>query len=605
MIFNIQKCSIHDGHGLRTLVFFKGCPLRCPWCANPESQDYGIQIMEYPSKCIGCGLCARCCPYGAIGPDGRIDRSLCPRECQRCSQTCYAEAKKTVGRDYTIDELFKEINKDKIFYDIKGGGVTFSGGEPLTHGAYLKEIARKCRENRINVCVESCGYAPFASFKDALEYIDSMFMHIKDREAELGKHINDVLHTCGTRFTSIKKPHSYLKVNDVIKYGKPVIDWEVEVTSDKSPGECMIASNDMYPLFDTRNEVSGVAEISRSRNTKINQVRDTLGLVADYTFEDILGNSRPMQDVKKLAMSFAISPYNVLIYGESGTGKELFAQSIHNYSTRRNKPFVAINCASISPELIDSELFGYESGAFTGASKNGHVGKIELSNEGTLFLDEVAELPLHAQTRLLRTLETGQITRLGGSRNISVDVRVIAATNRSLEKMIEEGLFREDLYYRLMVLNITIPPLRERPEDIIPCCEFFLRQAMRTNTAGKKTIEKNAMKLLLGYDWPGNVRELRNIINRVYVMSSSSVISRESLIAAFQFNNPHYSGLTAEMTPAEMLCEKQLEISRSYASLLKEALLLASGNKAEAAKLMGVSRKTIYNMLEKYKEYLK
>jgi|GEM_PF-512888 len=431
------------------------------------------------------------------------------------------------------------------------------------------------------------------------------YLHIKDREAELGKHINDVLHTCGTRFTSIKKPHSYLKVNDVIKYGKPVIDWEVEVTSDKSPGECMIASNDMYPLFDTRNEVSGVAEISRSRNTKINQVRDTLGLVADYTFEDILGNSRPMQDVKKLAMSFAISPYNVLIYGESGTGKELFAQSIHNYSTRRNKPFVAINCASISPELIDSELFGYESGAFTGASKNGHVGKIELSNEGTLFLDEVAELPLHAQTRLLRTLETGQITRLGGSRNISVDVRVIAATNRSLEKMIEEGLFREDLYYRLMVLNITIPPLRERPEDIIPCCEFFLRQAMRTNTAGKKTIEKNAMKLLLGYDWPGNVRELRNIINRVYVMSSSSVISRESLIAAFQFNNPHYSGLTAEMTPAEMLREKQLEISRSYASLLKEALLLASGNKAEAAKLMGVSRKTIYNMLEKYKEYLK
>ena len=189
MIFNIQKCSIHDGHGLRTLVFFKGCPLRCPWCANPESQDYGIQIMEYPSKCIGCGLCARCCPYGAIGPDGRIDRSLCPRECQRCSQTCYAEAKKTVGRDYTIDELFKEINKDKIFYDIKGGGVTFSGGEPLTHGAYLKEIARKCRENRINVCVESCGYAPFGSFKDALEYIDSMFMDIKIIDTQRHKQV--------------------------------------------------------------------------------------------------------------------------------------------------------------------------------------------------------------------------------------------------------------------------------------------------------------------------------------------------------------------------------------------------------------------------------
>ncbi len=431
------------------------------------------------------------------------------------------------------------------------------------------------------------------------------YLHIRDRCAELGKPIDDILRTCGTSFTSIKKPHDHLKVNDVIRYGKPVIDWEVEVTNNEAAGDCMIASNDMYPLFDDRGVVNGVAEISRSRNTKIDQVRDTLGLVADYTFEDILGSSKPMAEVKKLAMSFAISPYNVLIYGESGTGKELFAQSIHNYSTRRNKPFVAINCASISPELIDSELFGYESGAFTGASKNGHVGKIELSNEGTLFLDEIAELPLHAQTRLLRTLETGQITRLGGSRNISVDVRVIAATNRSLEKMIEEGLFREDLYYRLMVLNITIPPLRERPEDIVPCCEFFLRQAMRTNTSGKKTIEDNAMKLLLGYDWPGNVRELRNIINRVYVMSTSSVITRDTLIAAFQFNNPHYSSLPAEMSPSEMLREKQKEINRSYASMLKEALLLAGGNKAEAAKLMGVSRKTIYNMLEKYKEYLK
>ena len=166
-----------------------------------------------------------------------------------------------------------------------------------------------------------------------------------------------------------KKPHDYLKVNDVIKYARPVIDWEVEVTNVKDPSDHMIASNDMYPLFDADGKVSGVAEISRSRNTRIKQVRDTLGLTADYTFEDIMGDSKPMADAKNLSMSFAASPYNVLIYGESGVGKELFAQSIHNYSVRRNKPFVAINCASISPELIDSELFGYESGAFTGAAK--------------------------------------------------------------------------------------------------------------------------------------------------------------------------------------------------------------------------------------------
>lgn len=430
------------------------------------------------------------------------------------------------------------------------------------------------------------------------------YLHIKDREHELGKPIYDVLNDCGAQFTAVKKPHDYLKVNDVLRYGNPVIDWEVEVTNVKEPGDYMIASNDMYPMFDEKGNVSGVSEISRSRNTKIKQVRDTLGLVADYTFEDIIGNSKAMTDAKKLAMSFAVSPYNVLIYGESGVGKELFAQSIHNYSIRRNKPFVAINCASISPELIDSELFGYESGAFTGAAKNGHIGKIELSNGGTLFLDEIAELPLHAQTRLLRTLETSQITRVGGTKNISVDVRVIAATNRSLEKMIEEGLFREDLYYRLMVLNLTIPPLRERREDIIPCCESFIRQAMRINNSDMKTIDDDAKKLLLEYDWPGNVRELRNVINRVYVMSPSAVITRETLINAFQSNTFHYNSLAVDKTSAEILNERRAEIDRSYAALLKEALLLSDGNKTEAANLLNVSRKTIYNMLEKYKDYL-
>ena len=189
MIFNIQKCSIHDGHGLRTLVFFKGCPLRCPWCANPESQSYERQVAEYPSKCIGCGKCVERCPQDAIGKDGRIDRSLCPNNCAECADICYAEARKLVGKDYTIDELFHEISKDKIFYNIKGGGVTFSGGEPLTYGKYLEQIARKCKENRIDVCVESCGYSQFDSFKDALPYIDAAFMDIKLIDPQKHKEI--------------------------------------------------------------------------------------------------------------------------------------------------------------------------------------------------------------------------------------------------------------------------------------------------------------------------------------------------------------------------------------------------------------------------------
>jgi len=188
MIFNIQKCSIHDGGGLRTLVFFKGCPLKCLWCANPESQSFQPEIMESANKCIGCLRCRRECPAGAIrltesGP--RIDRALC-RSCFRCTEVCYAGAKYVTGRDYTTDELFQEIEKDRMFYSLSGGGVTFSGGEPLAQGAELTQIARRCRENGIQVMLESCGYAQYDSFQSALPYINAMFLDLK--------HIDPAVH---------------------------------------------------------------------------------------------------------------------------------------------------------------------------------------------------------------------------------------------------------------------------------------------------------------------------------------------------------------------------------------------------------------------------
>lgn len=189
MIFNIQKCSIHDGEGLRTLVFFKGCPLRCPWCANPESQAYHGEISEYPTKCVGCGLCIEKCPQHAIGTDGKIDRRLCPADCTVCTGICYAEAKRQIGKTYTIEELFAEIKKDKIFYEMKGGGVTFSGGEPLTHGKYLTQIAQMCKKNGISVCVESCGYSQFETFAEALPYIDAMFLDIKIMDSQRHKAV--------------------------------------------------------------------------------------------------------------------------------------------------------------------------------------------------------------------------------------------------------------------------------------------------------------------------------------------------------------------------------------------------------------------------------
>ena len=189
MIFNVQKCSIHDGHGLRTLVFFKGCPLKCQWCSNPESQAYGPEVMESQSKCIGCGACIKVCPRSAIAlhADGpRIDRDLCTN-CLKCADRCYAASKYPVGKDYEIEELYRQIDRDRDFYNIKGGGVTFSGGEPLTHPQYLTEIVRVCKERGIDVAVESCGMGNYSDFKHALPYITSMFLDIKHIDSEQHK----------------------------------------------------------------------------------------------------------------------------------------------------------------------------------------------------------------------------------------------------------------------------------------------------------------------------------------------------------------------------------------------------------------------------------
>lgn len=186
MIFNIQKCSIHDGDGLRTLVFFKGCPLRCLWCANPESQHYQKEILESPVRCVGCNVCRTVCPQGAIQEDGRIDRTLCDN-CFACIDVCYADSKKIAGTDYTVEALYQEIEKDKGFYTRYGGGVTFSGGEPLTHGSFLTQIAKRCKEGNLHVMVESCGYAKYEEFAPALPYIDAMFMDIKQIDAEKHK----------------------------------------------------------------------------------------------------------------------------------------------------------------------------------------------------------------------------------------------------------------------------------------------------------------------------------------------------------------------------------------------------------------------------------
>jgi len=278
----------------------------------------------------------------------------------------------------------------------------------------------------------------------------------------------------------------------------------------------------VYPIKNKTDNIMGMVAIFKDMQNVYNLVNKYTGRSATYTFDDIVGKSDSILKVKEQAKNISSSPSTVLIQGESGTGKELIAQSIHNNSNRRNNCFVAINCGAIPKNLIESELFGYEEGAFTGAKRGGHPGKFELASGGTLFLDEIGEMPLDMQVNLLRVLQEGCITRLGGNKYINVDVRIIAATNKDLKKEVEKGTFREDLYYRISVIPIYVPPLRERNGDIEILIKHFLKaKAIKLGKPIPK-IRYNLYEKLTNYTWPGNVREMENYMENIVNMDGNT-----------------------------------------------------------------------------------
>ncbi|MTK11479.1 MAG: PAS domain S-box protein, partial [Clostridiaceae bacterium] len=283
------------------------------------------------------------------------------------------------------------------------------------------------------------------------------------------------------------------------------------------------------PITVDTNRVGGIITIAEiSKLQKLEQkVRNNLynkGLTAKYSFGNIIGSSTAIRKTVEQAMLFGKTPTTILIQGETGSGKELFAQSIHNISPRRKGPFVAINCAALPENLLESELFGYEEGAFTGAKKGGKPGLFELAHKGTIFLDEIGEIPLSLQSRLLRVLQEKEVMRIGGDCVLNVDVRIIAATNLDLYKMVAEKKFREDLYFRINVLNLKIPPLRERREDIPFLVRNFIELMNNKHGTSIEGITQEGMNLLKQYDWPGNIRELENFIEKMVILSSICIV---------------------------------------------------------------------------------
>jgi len=320
-------------------------------------------------------------------------------------------------------------------------------------------------------------------------------------------------------------------------------------------------------------------------------------LKTKYGFDQLVGLSEPMRRIYQLIRQIAPTNSNILISGESGTGKELVAKAIHYNSPRRSHPFLVVNCASIPETLLESELFGHTKGAFTGAYQ-ARRGMFELAHKGTIFLDEIAEMPLSLQAKLLRVIEEKSFRRLGGEEEIRVDVRIITATNRDLEKEVEEGRFREDLYYRLNVIRIHLPPLRERKEDIPILARHFLEKYRRALNKQIKKISQEAEEILLRYHWPGNVRELENTIERAVSLETGEVILPESLPEKIRSSSQEFIPSSWVQLPEEGInLEKALEEIEK--KLLKEALIRTKGNKTKAAKLLGISFRSFRYRLAK------
>ncbi|MBN1105443.1 MAG: sigma-54-dependent Fis family transcriptional regulator [Deltaproteobacteria bacterium] len=339
---------------------------------------------------------------------------------------------------------------------------------------------------------------------------------------------------------------------------------------------------------------------------------DINSLPEKFSRDAIVGRSKSMQDLYKAIGRVSPTDATVLIRGESGTGKELVARAVYQHSLRSNRPFLVINCVAIPETLLESELFGYEKGAFTGAAYR-RIGKIEQANHGTIFLDEIGDMPFSIQAKILRLLEERSIERLGGRETIPVDVRIIAATNRDLEAAIEEGRFREDLYYRLKVVTLWLPPLRERPGDVPLLAEYFMARFASDMDMDNPGATKEAATLLTCYPWPGNVRELANTIHKALIYNRGTPINDEAISQAIRGRERPASGqddgspeqAVRQWVRAGLLSENRENIfenlvDRFASILISEALTLTGGNRSQSAKLLGMSRPTLHSKIDKY-----
>ncbi|WP_236932755.1 sigma-54-dependent Fis family transcriptional regulator [Geosporobacter ferrireducens] len=413
------------------------------------------------------------------------------------------------------------------------------------------------------------------------------FLGVKKEEV-IGKHVTEIID--GTRLHIVAATGKQ-EIGDIQRIrGKNIVVMRMPILKN---GQVSGAIGKI--MFKDPKEVSVLASKITKIEKELNYYKDALGQAssARYSFSNIIGISEKLQESKYLAEKAAHTNSNVLIRGESGTGKELFAHAIHSCSYRSPKPFVKINCAAIPAELLESELFGYEEGAFTGARRGGKIGKFESANGGSIFLDEIGDMPLAMQAKLLRVLQEKEIERVGGVKNIEVDVRIIAATHRNLEEMVEKGEFREDLYYRLNVMNIQIPSLRERPEDIPMIVRHLLEKISEQVGNYVSGISQDAMNRLGQYNWPGNVRELENVLERTIILVDYAGEIKETHL-------PMYLRKAEKSRFSQQGKDLKEILADAERDAILDCLHQTGGNRSETAKILKISRSSLYERLWKY-----
>lgn len=465
-----------------------------------------------------------------------------------------------------------------------------SSDEAISHA--LETASQIYRIHKENEKAKEQLQIQLERYKNILNYTHDAIITINDlgQIEVINKVAEQMISQTETQFEGklIEDVLPNTKMNEVLRTGK------IESNQLMSIKGTMVSTN-RVPII-VNNKIKGVVatfrDIKSLQKAEIN-IRVKLhekGLVAKYSFSDIIGSSEILNTAKELAQDFADSQFTVMIYGETGTGKEMFAQSIHNASPRKSGPFVAVNCTALSKSLLESELFGYADGSFTGAKRGGKPGVFEIAHNGTVFLDEIGDLPLEFQAQFLRVIQEKEVRRVGGDNIIPVDIRVIGATNRELMELVEEGKFRRDLYYRLNVLNLKIPPLKSRGDDYLQIAEKIYKKSTGIGGQDKQQDFRALMEGYRQYSWPGNVRELHNIVERICLLQKRG-LANDKILEAMQMM------VSSEQNEVIVLQEK-MGLSELESERINEALKRNNGNISRTAKELKISRSTLYRKIK-------